>query len=105
MGSINSEQLPLKDLGLISYEKALLLQEKTRDGIAINIKNDLAIFDQIVPCGLDGVSMTSLFKESGMKIEMTEVKKRLSVIINNTLNPNKNNNLHIFTNKKERKTA
>jgi len=49
--------------------------------------------------------MTSLFKESGMKIEMTEVKKRLSVIINNTLNPNKNNNLHIFTNKKERKTA
>jgi lipoate-protein ligase B len=34
-------------------------------GFAINVENDLQPFAWIVPCGLDGVRMTSLIKETG----------------------------------------
>src|ERR1700761_9132457 len=35
----------------------------TTHGFAVNVENDLQPFSWIVPCGLDGVSMTSLIKE------------------------------------------
>jgi len=47
-------------------------------GIAININNDLSIFDSIVPCGLDGVEMTSVEKETGKKADMSAVKTKLT---------------------------
>ena len=47
-------------------------------GIAININNDLSIFDAIVPCGLDGVEMTSVEKETGKKADMAAAKKALA---------------------------
>ena len=34
-------------------------------GFAVNVENDLAPFQWIVPCGLDGVAMTSLERELG----------------------------------------
>ena len=34
-------------------------------GFAVNVENDLEPFSWIVPCGLDGVSMTSLLRETG----------------------------------------
>jgi len=34
-------------------------------GFAVNVQNDLQPFEWIVPCGLDGVRMTSLLKETG----------------------------------------
>ena len=34
-------------------------------GFAVNVENDLQPFQWIVPCGLDGVRMTSLIKETG----------------------------------------
>ncbi len=34
-------------------------------GFAVNVENDLQPFSWIVPCGLDGVSMTSLITETG----------------------------------------
>jgi lipoate-protein ligase B len=34
-------------------------------GFAVNVENDLQPFSWIVPCGLDGVSMTSLLLETG----------------------------------------
>jgi lipoyl(octanoyl) transferase len=37
----------------------------TTHGFAVNVENDLQPFGWIVPCGLDGVSMTSLIKETG----------------------------------------
>ena len=37
----------------------------TMHGMAINICNDLGIFDHIVPCGLDGVCMTSVATLAG----------------------------------------
>src|SRR6201996_1498760 len=37
----------------------------TTHGFAVNVENDLQPFSWVVPCGLDGVSMTSLIKETG----------------------------------------
>ena len=37
----------------------------TTHGFAINIENDLQPFGWVVPCGLEGVRMTSLIKETG----------------------------------------
>ncbi|HTX07614.1 MAG TPA: lipoyl(octanoyl) transferase LipB [Solirubrobacteraceae bacterium] len=34
-------------------------------GFAVNVENDLQPFSWIVPCGLDGVAMTSLLRETG----------------------------------------
>ena len=39
----------------------------TYHGMAINISNDLRIFDFLVPCGLQGVEMTSV--ETGGRLE------------------------------------
>jgi lipoic acid synthetase len=45
--------------------------------MAINIQNDLSIFDFIVPCGLDGIKMTSALKETGKSYSMSRVKGKL----------------------------
>jgi lipoyl(octanoyl) transferase len=37
----------------------------TTHGLAINVNNDLQPFEWVIPCGLDGVSMTSLSRELG----------------------------------------
>ncbi|MHC4738076.1 MAG: lipoyl(octanoyl) transferase LipB, partial [Planctomycetota bacterium] len=36
----------------------------TYHGMAMNIQNDLSIFDYITPCGLNGIKMTSVYKET-----------------------------------------
>lgn len=53
----------------------------TYHGMAINIQNDLSIFDYITPCGLDGVEMTSVLKETGKHFSMTQVKEKLSQLL------------------------
>ncbi len=53
----------------------------TFHGMAININNDLSIFDNMVPCGLNDVKMTSVFKETGSRIEMQELKEKLAEIL------------------------
>ena len=50
-------------------------------GMAININNDLSIFDLFVPCGLEGVKMTSVLKETGKEFSMAEVKQILAQIL------------------------
>ncbi len=37
----------------------------TTHGFAVNVENDLQPFSWVVPCGLQGVQMTSLIKETG----------------------------------------
>ncbi|TML95143.1 MAG: lipoyl(octanoyl) transferase LipB [Actinobacteria bacterium] len=37
----------------------------TTHGFAVNVENDLQPFGWVVPCGLEGVQMTSLIKETG----------------------------------------
>ena len=53
----------------------------TYHGMAINIQNDLSIFDHIIPCGLDEVEMTSVLNETGKKHPMNEVKSCLSQLL------------------------
>ena len=53
----------------------------TYHGMAINIQNDLSIFDLFVPCGLDGVEITSVLKETGKCYPMSQIKKKLSQLL------------------------
>ena len=55
----------------------------TTHGMAINIQNDLSIFEYFVPCGLDGVEVTSVKKETAQTHSMAEVKQILSKLLIN----------------------
>ncbi|MBE0536431.1 MAG: lipoyl(octanoyl) transferase LipB [Phycisphaerae bacterium] len=50
----------------------------TLHGMAINMCNDLKVFEHIVPCGLEGVCMTSAAALSGGEVSMPEAKARLA---------------------------
>jgi lipoyl(octanoyl) transferase len=50
-------------------------------GMAINICNDLSIFELLVPCGLEDVEMTSVLKETNRRHPMSNVKYRLSRLL------------------------
>jgi lipoyl(octanoyl) transferase len=49
----------------------------TMHGFAFNVNTDLKYFDYIVPCGINDKAVTSLQKELGRKIDMSEVEKLL----------------------------
>jgi len=53
----------------------------TYHGMAINICNDLGIFDLIVPCGLGDVEMTSVLEESGRTVPVDTAKEHLAEIV------------------------
>lgn len=53
----------------------------TYHGMAINIQNDLSIFDLFIPCGLNGVEITSVLKETGKHNSMANVKEKLSQLL------------------------
>jgi lipoate-protein ligase B len=53
----------------------------TCHGMAINIQNDLSIFNLMIPCGLDGVQMTSVRKETGGVYDMEQIKAQLGELI------------------------
>ncbi len=53
----------------------------TYHGMAINIQNDLSIFDFITPCGLDNIEMTSLLKETGKQHPMNQIKEKLKELL------------------------
>lgn len=59
----------------------------TCHGMAINVQNDLSIFDFITPCGLDGVEMTSVLKETGKRHSMSQIRKNLSDLLTNHFSP------------------
>lgn len=46
-------------------------------GFALNVNTDLSYFDSIIPCGIQGKSVTSLQKELGKEIEMDKVRNCL----------------------------
>lgn len=46
-------------------------------GFAMNIDNDLSNFDAIIPCGLPGVTMTSMCRELGEPIAKNQVAELL----------------------------
>ncbi len=48
----------------------------TMHGFALNVSGDLAAFDQIVPCGIANVTMTSIEKESGTTWTVEQIGAR-----------------------------
>ncbi len=53
----------------------------TYHGMAINIQNDLSIFEFITLCGLNGIEMTSALKETGKRHSISQVKEILSQLL------------------------
>jgi lipoate-protein ligase B len=53
----------------------------TRHGMALNVANDLSLFEVMIPCGLDGVEMTSVAQELGQTPEMDAVKAQLTALL------------------------
>ena len=49
----------------------------TTHGFALNLSTDLSYFDGIVPCGLEGVSMTSVEALTGRRPALAEVSTRV----------------------------
>lgn len=45
----------------------------TWHGFALNVSTDLSFFDLIVPCGIPGVVMTSIAKETGQTVSASDV--------------------------------
>jgi lipoyl(octanoyl) transferase len=52
----------------------------TMHGFALNVCGDLAPFDQIVPCGIANVTMTSIEKETDRQWSVLEVASRVKQI-------------------------
>ena len=52
----------------------------TMHGFALNVCGDLAPFDEIVPCGIANVTMTSIERETGTKQSVLDVASRVEKI-------------------------
>ena len=57
----------------------------TMHGFALNVGSDLAAFDQIVPCGISRVVMTSIDKESGQPRTVEEVSRDAAEVFARTI--------------------
>lgn len=62
----------------------------TCHGMALNIQNDLGLFGYMVPCGLDGVQMTSVLAETGKTHDMKQIKTQLADLLPLHLHKNVN---------------
>ena len=50
----------------------------TMHGLALNVNTNLDYFNYIVPCGIDDKAVTSMQKELGKNIDISEVQERLT---------------------------
>jgi lipoate-protein ligase B len=50
----------------------------TWHGFALNVTTELSYFDLIVPCGIQQVSMTSISRELGKSVALSDVRARVS---------------------------
>lgn len=57
----------------------------TMHGFALNVSGDLSAFDQIVPCGITDVRMTSIEKETGRASCVEEVATRAGELLTRRL--------------------
>lgn len=49
----------------------------TWHGFALNVSTDLGYFDLIVPCGIPAVTMTSIEREAGAPVAMSDVERAI----------------------------
>jgi lipoyl(octanoyl) transferase len=45
--------------------------------LALNISTDLSFFNYIVPCGIEDKGVTSMEKELGREVVLSEVKEKI----------------------------
>jgi lipoyl(octanoyl) transferase len=57
----------------------------TMHGFALNVCGDLEPFASIVPCGISGVEMTSIEKETGRAISVIDVAKNFEKMVGESL--------------------
>ena len=50
----------------------------TMHGFALNVNTDLSYFNNIIPCGIANKSVSSMEKELGVLVNISDVKKRLT---------------------------
>jgi lipoyl(octanoyl) transferase len=53
----------------------------TMHGFALNVCGDLSPFNQIVPCGIDNVSMTSMEKETSNAFSVADVAEAIEKLV------------------------
>ena len=49
----------------------------TMHGLALNVNTDLSFFENIIPCGINNKSITSISNECGKKIKLDDVKGKI----------------------------
>ena len=52
----------------------------TMHGFGLNVGSDLSGFEAITPCGIEGVTMTSLSRELGREVSVEEVAKQAAKV-------------------------
>jgi lipoyl(octanoyl) transferase len=57
----------------------------TMHGFALNVSGDLSPFDHIIPCGIAGVTMTSIEKETGIALAVEDVGRRMATVAEDKL--------------------
>ena len=57
----------------------------TMHGFALNVCGDLSPFDQITPCGISNVMMTTIEKETGKSISVPEAAVAFERIVSNNI--------------------
>lgn len=58
----------------------------TMHGFALNVNTDLSYFSMINPCGFTDKGVTSMEKELGTKVDMNEVKMRITELFEEIFN-------------------
>lgn len=53
----------------------------TMHGFALNVNTELHYFDHIIPCGITNKGVTSIERELGATVNMTEVKEKLKMTL------------------------
>jgi lipoyl(octanoyl) transferase len=53
----------------------------TMHGLALNVNPDLAYFDMMVPCGIEGKAVTSISGETGLSPTLDEVAEKLTTAL------------------------
>ena len=67
----------------------------TMHGFALNVNTDLSLFNGIIPCGIAGKEVTSLKKEIGKEMDISEVKKAITEQFKNIFGYDKIINMQI----------
>jgi lipoyl(octanoyl) transferase len=49
----------------------------TMHGFALNVNTDLSYFQLIIPCGIQNKQVTSMAKELGHEVNVTEVEEKI----------------------------